>query len=59
MKIVFYFDVQPYTKPENIFVSISPYEKMPGAKRYKVELEIPDPAMPDETIQAEAIEEQP
>lgn len=57
MKIEFYFDVYPWTKPESIYPMVqNPSEKPRGAKRYKIEVEISDPAQPDEIITSQAIE---
>lgn len=57
MKVSIYFDVYPWTSStEEIF----PFTKAQSVKlddsvtRYRVDVEIPDPARPDAVIQAEA-----
>jgi hypothetical protein len=39
-----------------IFPTTSPGKKDPNAKRYRVEVEVDDPAEPDETAKARAVE---
>jgi hypothetical protein len=54
MKLSIYFDVYPWTKPEDIWPmarnTASTMTLSPGGKRYKVEVEVPDP------IEAESVE---
>ncbi len=59
MKVQFYFDVYPWTQPEQIyaFIVATATAKCDGAIRYKVEVDIPNPIRADETIQAEARKE--
>ena len=57
MKIVFYFDIYPWTTGNN---DIYPVQTICGDKpinaiRYKIETEIPDPKQPDAVIIAESI----
>ena len=52
MKVIVYFDVFPWTKATDIFPTIKPCDKLPGATRYKIVVEIPDPAKPDHEIKA-------
>ena len=59
MKLSIYFDVEPWMKPENIISFTVPYsEKSSSAKRYRVDVEIPDPVQPDVVIPGEAVEVQ-
>lgn len=53
MKVAIYFDVFTWTtKESDIFPTLNPVGKLPGATRYKVVVEIPDPANPDFEIEA-------
>lgn len=57
MKLSFYFDIYPWTKPnETIYASTSYEHKHSNVKRYRIDVEIPDPAEPDEIIKTNAIE---
>lgn len=56
MKVRIYLDVFPWSnKPENMWANTVPTEKPDGAKRYAVDVEIPDPAGPDAVVEAEAV----
>lgn len=57
MKLSFYFDIYPWTKPgTHIYASTSYNPKDSNAKRYRVDFEVPDPAQPDEIINVQPIE---
>ena len=57
MKLSIYFDVEPWmTEPECIFPTMTPQTKSAAATRYRVDVEIPDPAKPDTIISGEAVE---
>lgn len=51
MKISFYFDVYPGMQPQNAIVSTSPGDKVASWKRYRVDVEIPDPNSPDVVVE--------
>ena len=58
MNVSIYLDVYPWTrKAEDIFVTTAPRKHGELNKRYRVDVEIPDPAEPDEIIKGIAIEE--
>lgn len=51
MKVSIYFDIYTWSTPENIHPTTKPSEsKLNGATRYRVDVDIPDPAKPDEII---------
>jgi len=57
MKISLYFDIYPWTTSENVAVFSRSYvpERNKLAKRYQVNVEVPDPAEPDEVLEAKAM----
>jgi len=57
MKLIFYFDIFPWTTGINdIWPSQIPtYPKQVDAVRYKIETEVPDPRQPDKTISVDSI----
>lgn len=60
MQLSIYLDVQGYeTKPEDFFPFTTPrsLSAIPGVVRYRIDVEIPDPAKPDKIIKAKAVEE--
>lgn len=54
MKITFYFDVHPGVPTKYIWANTEPDFKAAGSKRYKVEVEIDDPAEPDKVLRPKA-----
>lgn len=57
MKVEIYFDVFPWTRSVGeIFPYVNPPEKLGGATRYKVVVEIPDPCKPDNILYPDPIE---
>lgn len=59
MKLSFYFDVYPWTKEyEVIYASTSIGNKLSDATRYRIDVEIKDPADPNEVINTQAITEE-
>lgn len=57
MQLSFYFDIYPWTKAGDvIYASTIKEAKSTQSKRYRVDVEIPDPAQPDEIISAQPIE---
>lgn len=56
MKLSFYFDVFSFTTPDAIYPTLRPSERSPGSKRYRVDVEIPDPGAPDVIIEGKAID---
>ena len=57
MKLSFYFDIYPWSKPtDNFYASTMKDTKPNSAKRYRVDVEVDDPAQPDEIVNAQPIE---
>uniref|UniRef100_A0A6M3K8P7 Uncharacterized protein n=1 Tax=viral metagenome TaxID=1070528 RepID=A0A6M3K8P7_9ZZZZ len=58
MKATIYFDVHPWTTgPDDLLFTAQPIRpKNPDARRFKVEIELPDLFEVDETIQTAAVE---
>lgn len=57
MKLSFYIDIYPWTKLNDaIYASTLVERKQASATRYRVDIEIPDPAKPDKIISAQPIE---
>jgi len=57
MKISIYFDVYPWTRSiGDVFPTMLPGTKPDNAKRYCVDVVIPDPAEPDLVTEGEAKE---
>jgi len=54
MKVTFYFDVFSWSKPGNVFASVDPSPKAEGCRRYRVDVEVPDPGDPDVVIEGKA-----
>jgi len=58
MKLEFYFDVYPWTNQSNLGVfTVLCWSKGSDCKRYKVEVEVPDPNPVDMILKADAVEE--
>lgn len=57
MKLSIYFDVYSWTTQDNIWFQSIPADKPSNCKRYRVDVEIPDPKQPDVIMEAEAQEE--
>lgn len=54
MKLSLYFDIYPWTKSTDVIYTSSIKDaKSHGAKRYRVDIEIDDPAQPDKIISAQ------
>lgn len=57
MKLSFYFDVYPWTKSSDvIYTSTLVERKQASATRYRIDIEIDDPAQPDKIVKAKPIE---
>ncbi len=59
MRVSIYFDVAPWmTSPQQIFPACSqPMMKKPDdVTRYRIDVDIPDPALVDKIIKTEAVE---
>ena len=52
----FYFDVQPGIEvPRYTLARLDPTTRIPGAKRYRFDVEIDDPTEPDEVVMASSV----
>ena len=59
MKVKIYFDVFSWTTDStSVFPTTTPGHKADGATRYRVDVEIPDPAKPDKVVMGKAVLEE-
>ena len=42
MKVRFFFDVFPWTKPSDVFPTTTPTHTLDGSTRYAIEVEVPE-----------------